>query len=116
MRWILRAAVAASIALAGALSVAAAAQRWWPACKGDFAVTGPAPATARSDVRRPARPPGRPEAALRLNATAARTVVLTHVASRSTSYECALMAADRYDARDHRPDVIRMRAHASPLV
>jgi hypothetical protein len=36
MRWIMRAAVAASIVLAGALSVAAAAQRWWPACKGDF--------------------------------------------------------------------------------
>ncbi len=37
MRWLVRAVVATSIALAGALSVAAAAQRWWPACKrGDF--------------------------------------------------------------------------------
>ena len=41
MRWLVRAAVAASIALAGALSVAAAAQRWWPACKrGDFDAVG----------------------------------------------------------------------------
>ena len=40
MRWIMRAAVAASIVLAGALSVAAAAQRWWPACKGDFDARG----------------------------------------------------------------------------
>jgi hypothetical protein len=37
MRWVVRAAVAAFISLAGALSVAAAAQRWWPACRrGDF--------------------------------------------------------------------------------
>ncbi|MBD3925053.1 hypothetical protein IEZ26_10510 [Nocardioides cavernae] len=37
MRGLVRAAVAALIALAGALWVAAAAQRWWPACKlGDF--------------------------------------------------------------------------------
>ena len=41
MRCIMRAAVAALIALAGALSVAAAAQRWWPACKGgDFDAVG----------------------------------------------------------------------------
>jgi hypothetical protein len=37
MRWLVRGAVSALISLAGALSVAAAAQRWWPACKrGDF--------------------------------------------------------------------------------
>jgi hypothetical protein len=37
VRWLMRGAVAASIALAGALWVAAAAQRWWPVCKrGDF--------------------------------------------------------------------------------
>lgn len=41
MRWLVRAVVAASIALAGALWVAAAAQRWWPACKlGDFDAVG----------------------------------------------------------------------------
>ena len=41
MRWLVRAAVAALIALAGALWVAAAAQRWWPACKpGDFDEVG----------------------------------------------------------------------------
>ena len=41
MRWLVRTAVAASIALAGALWVAAAAQRWWPACKrGDFDAVG----------------------------------------------------------------------------
>ena len=37
MRWSLRAAVSALLAGAGVLRVAAAAQRWWPACKpGDF--------------------------------------------------------------------------------
>lgn len=37
MRWSLRAAVSALLAGAGVLWVAAAAQRWWPACKpGDF--------------------------------------------------------------------------------
>src|SRR5688572_7641692 len=37
MRWHVRAVVAALLVCAGALCVAAAAQRWWPACKpGDF--------------------------------------------------------------------------------
>jgi len=41
MRWLMRAAVAALFSFAGALWVAAAAQRWWPACKrGDFDTVG----------------------------------------------------------------------------